>query len=519
MPSNNKSNLGKSSPIKLDIGDKIYYFIIAAIGLIDVKALEGAFVLIQIVRNNMNDDYFEENDSSTNDEPEVAHDDQAYQEILAEIDKQQSQQKSWVKNILILAVSLLIFFQLGLFEGGLHGVLMLILVLLIHETGHLFGMRLFGYRNVQMFFIPFFGAAVSGESRNVATYKRAIISLLGPMPGIIIGCILMFMFATTGRQDYLSLAAMFLFINCFNLLPFYPLDGGRFLYLIIFSKNRYLELCFRIFAALALMLLGYVLGAWLLALLGLFNLWTVRFPFKLAKISKEVRQSTTYQDLLKSVDNSDIGSEKIPLNAAKVIIDNLYEHFPPPVSLSTIATYTKEIWQRICLRPTGIFSTIALLIVYLLAFCLPVVALIGSMIVSVAERKGFADSRIITYQKPDGSKGLKEQVYFGGKLDSEIEVDPESYLYHGKDIGYTDANRIQYEGTWFRGRLDGQWEAYDAQGDIIRVTTYNKGIFVSRKVKIDSEWVEKEWEDLPFLTRWRLQRYQKRPRGPTVRKD
>jgi Zn-dependent protease len=188
----------------------------------------------------------EDDISNNNDLEETLSEDQAYQDILAEIKQQQSRKKSWVTNIIILAVSLLIFFQLGLFEAGLHSVVMLIGVLLIHETGHLLGMRLFGYKNVQMFFIPLFGAAVSGESRDVAAYKRAIVSLLGPSPGIIIGCVLMLMFGATGREDYLNTAAMFLFINCFNLLPFYPLDGGRFLYQVIFSRNRYLELCFRI---------------------------------------------------------------------------------------------------------------------------------------------------------------------------------------------------------------------------------------------------------------------------------
>ena len=452
----------------------------------------------------MTTDYMKENDSSNNNKGEVTEpEDQAYQDIFTEIDKQQSRQKSWVKNILILVVSLLIFFQLGLFNAGLHGVVMIILVLLTHEMGHLLGMRLFGYSNVQMFFIPFFGAAVSGESRNVATYKRAIISLLGPVPGILIGCVLLFMFATTGRDDYLNLAAMFLFINCFNLLPFYPLDGGRFLYLVVFSRNRYLELCFRIFAALALIIAGYALGAWLLALLGLFNLWTVRFPFKLAKISGEVRQSARYCGLFDSIDDGDMVSETVPQNIAKVIIDKLYEYFPPPIDISTIARYTKEIWGKICFRSSGIFSTALLLIVYLLVFCLPFVALIGSMIVSAIERKGFTESKIVEYQRPDGSNGLKERICFFGKLDSEIEVDPKNYLYHGTDISYAhaDANAVKSEGTWSQGSLDGQWKLYDNEGDLIRVTIYDKGNFVSRKVKVDGQWLEKEWEDLPFLAR------------------
>lgn len=467
-------------------------------------------------------DYIKENDFPNNNEGEATEsDDQAYQDIFTEIDKQRSQQKSWVKNILILAVSLFIFFQLGFFRAGLHGVVMIILVLLIHETGHLLGMRLFGYRNVQMFFIPFFGAAVSGECRNVATYKRAIICLLGPVPGIIIGCALLFMFATTGRNDYLDSAAMFLFINCFNLLPFYPLDGGRFLHLIIFSRNRYMELCFRIFAALALIFAGYALGAWLLALLGLFNLLAVKFSFKLAKISKEVRQSARYRDLLDSIDDRDMVSETVPHNIAKIIIDKLYDYFPPPVDFSAIARYTKEIWGKICFRPSGIFSTVSLLIVYLLVFCLPVVAMVGSAIVSTIGQKGFVESKIVEYQRPDGSNGIKERIHFDGRLDSEIEVDPKNSLYHGKDISYAaaDANVVTGEGTWSQGSLDGQWKLYDNEGDLIRITIYDKGNFVSRKVKVNGQWLEKKWEDLPFMLRWKLRRYQKNPQGPNPARE
>lgn len=467
----------------------------------------------------MNEDNYQKDDSSTNGAPDVNNPDQVYEEVLAVIDQQQSRQTNWVKNILILAISLLIFFQLGFFEGGLHSVLMLILVLLVHETGHLVGMRLFGYKNVQMFFIPFFGAAVSGESRNVATYKKAFISLLGPLPGIIIGCVLMFMYAAYGRVEHLNTAGMFLIINCFNLLPFFPLDGGRFLYLVIFSRNRYLELVFKIFAALALMLVGYALGAWLLALLGVFGLLAVKIPFKLSTIAMQVRQSPAHIDLLSHPENADPDPQKIPLPIAKVIIDSIFERFPPPIQTGTVALHTKEIWEKVCFHPSGVFSTIVLLGVYLLAFCLPPVAFFGSIIVSHETRTGFVTAKIIEYQKPDGSTGLKEQVFFYGKLNVETEVDPNSYLYHGKEIDYSyiDANNVQAQGAWNRGKLDGPYNVYDTDGDLIRVTVYDNGEFVSRKVKIDGQWTEEKWEDLSFLRRWNIRRYNKRPRGPAKR--
>jgi hypothetical protein len=327
------------------------------------------------------------------------------------------------------------------------------------------------------------------------------------------------MYAAYGIDDYLNTAGMFLIINCFNLLPFFPLDGGRFLYLVIFSRNRYLELVFKIFAALALMLVGYALGAWLLALLGVFGLLAVKIPYKLSTIAMHVRQTPAHIDLLSQPDNTDTDSQKIPLTIAKVIIDSIFEHFPPPIQTGTVALHTKEVWEKICFRPTGVFSTIVLLGVYLLAFCLPLVALFGSMIVSYETRTGFVTSKIIEYQKPDGSPGLKEQVFSFGKLYVETEVDPNSFLYHGKEIYYSfiDANNVTAQGTWNRGRFDGPYNAYDEQGDLIRVTVYDNGKFVSRKVKINGQWTEQKWEDLSFLWRWKIRRYNKRPQGPAKR--
>ncbi|MHC4619469.1 MAG: site-2 protease family protein [Planctomycetota bacterium] len=223
-------------------------------------------------------------------------------EILAEIERQQSEKKSWLKNLFILLISLFIFFRLGLFESGVSDLVIIIVVLLIHEAGHFIGMRLFGYRNVQMFFIPLFGAAVSGQSRNVPAYKKALVALLGPVPGIVLGIVSAIAYAVTKNpifrrfmimflliKIFRRFMIMFLLINTFNLLPFFPLDGGRFLHEVLFSRNRYVELCFTILASLALIGLGLLMKAWLLAVFGLFTLVGAQFPFKVASIANQVR--------------------------------------------------------------------------------------------------------------------------------------------------------------------------------------------------------------------------------------
>src|SRR5262249_11968035 len=68
----------------------------------------------------------------------------------------------------------------------------LVAVLFIHELGHFAGMKLFRYRDVKMFFIPFFGAAVSGRKGRVAGWKEAVVLLLGPLPALLAGTVLSF---------------------------------------------------------------------------------------------------------------------------------------------------------------------------------------------------------------------------------------------------------------------------------------------------------------------------------------
>src|SRR4029079_2499165 len=108
----------------------------------------------------------------------------------------------------------------------------LLVVIGIHELGHYLAMRAFGYRNVHMLALPLIGGVTIGQEANPSASKRAWMSLMGPLPGIVIGWLLMF--ATPALASVPELAAwvgdawpLFLVINYLNLLPIPPLDGAR----------------------------------------------------------------------------------------------------------------------------------------------------------------------------------------------------------------------------------------------------------------------------------------------------
>jgi Zn-dependent protease len=177
----------------------------------------------------------------------------------------------------LLLTSLAMFVAVSVLQGGssITELATLVGVLMVHELGHALGMLVFGYSDVRIFFIPLFGAAAAGRKRNVSRWKEGVVLLMGPMPGLIAGTILLVM----GADGLLRTVALQLIaINAFNLLPLAPLDGGQLFQLLLFSRHRHSEIAFQVIAALALAAGGAYLKLWVLAIVGVFIL--IRIPLR-----------------------------------------------------------------------------------------------------------------------------------------------------------------------------------------------------------------------------------------------
>jgi tetratricopeptide (TPR) repeat protein len=139
----------------------------------------------------------------------------------------------------------------GLSLGGLPALdgttfLYLLLVLVLHEAGHFLAMRAFGYRDTSMFFLPFFGAAVTGHKDNASLSEKVWVLLAGPLPGLVMGIALLIAFPNFDSIQELSW--MLVGVNLFNLLPIYPLDGGKIANHLIFSRFPFADVAFKLFA-------------------------------------------------------------------------------------------------------------------------------------------------------------------------------------------------------------------------------------------------------------------------------
>jgi Zn-dependent protease len=102
-----------------------------------------------------------------------------------------------------------------------------VLLLLVHEMGHVIQLRREGIEASAPMFIPFLGAVVAAKSLGDDAAGEARVGLAGPVLGTVATLVPLAVWLVTGEEFWQALAYVGFFINLFNLLPVLPLDGGR----------------------------------------------------------------------------------------------------------------------------------------------------------------------------------------------------------------------------------------------------------------------------------------------------
>jgi Zn-dependent protease len=103
-----------------------------------------------------------------------------------------------------------------------------VLLLLVHEYGHVIQLRREGVKDVSApVFIPFLGALIWAKSLGGNAAAEARTGLAGPVLGSVGALVCLIVYAATGEEFWQALAYTGFFLNLFNLLPISPLDGGR----------------------------------------------------------------------------------------------------------------------------------------------------------------------------------------------------------------------------------------------------------------------------------------------------
>ncbi|MHC4503185.1 MAG: site-2 protease family protein [Planctomycetota bacterium] len=421
--------------------------------------------------------------------------------LVGELEKLANPRTSWTRNIGMLVVSVVLFYTLGIFEQPVPDTLILLGAIFIHEMGHLVAMKLFDYQNVQMFFIPLLGAAVSGQNAEAAGWKRAVVTLMGPVTGLALAFGLSVWWLRTGERLLGQAALTFAALNLFNLLPFYPLDGGRFLQEVLFARNRFLGAVFRVILCGLTVLVAVAMEAWFLAIIGGLVLLATGGSFKISSVARRLKGTPGFPE---SVVPKEASAEVIAATRSE-IKKSFRQAVPPAMEARRIW----DVWEKVNARPPRALAAFALLLAYFLSLMAVPVVLISFSIFGV-------NQEIVEYNRPDGSTGRMWQVRIGRMVMSETELN-EDDLYHGRQVSYSlgFAKKKNREGSWHEGFPDGEWRRLNAEGKPTVVTVFERGRFVVRREYTPTGIVEKKLSDLSDWERSMLLKYMRKgPYGP-----
>jgi len=407
-------------------------------------------------------------------------------DIEEELNRPNRGKRSAVQSAVLLLLSLGIFTAAGLFDVSWKSLVVLIVVLFIHESGHWLGMRFFGYRNLQMLFIPFFGAAVTGKETNVSGTRRAIVSLLGPAPGILLGIISGFIYLKWREPVFLQAGLMFILINGFNLLPIYPLDGGRFMETVIFSRHSVVEIIFKILATLAFVGLALRLSSITLGILAFVTLVATREAYYQARIVRRLKESLLGQNLPIS--------EKIPTEQLETILPDLSIGFSPSnLKVKPLATRAESVWRRFSNQTPKFWPSMALLGAYGAFFLLAIVGAIG---LTAANNPTNEKSVIVHRTIENGKTVAFEERYWNNHKVFEAQLN-DQHLYDGPSTSWAKNGVRRQTGFWANGFWQGEWTSYEPNGTAKSTVTYDRGRPSKYQIFKRNEWIEVKPEAWP----------------------
>ncbi|MBS4173694.1 M50 family metallopeptidase [Bacillus sp. FJAT-49736] len=163
--------------------------------------------------------------------------------------------------------------------------LTLLFILFVHEMGHGIMAHFFSWRIKKISILPFGGVAEMDEHGNRPLKEEFLVILAGPLQHVWLGALAFLLWSLDAISSHLF--HMFMEFNVmillFNLLPIWPLDGGKLLQLLFSRHIPYLQ-AFRLsilssfiflvlFHLISLFLSPFNLNIWVVVIYLYVSLW------------------------------------------------------------------------------------------------------------------------------------------------------------------------------------------------------------------------------------------------------
>ena len=132
-----------------------------------------------------------------------------------------------MKNIFKIHPLTYIFITISLITGNIKDLLIFIIIIIIHEIGHIIPAKIFKWKIEKIILLPLGGLTIFNIKINTSLKQQFIVAITGPIFQIIAYIII--------KHIYISERITMLnnILLIFNLLPIYPLDGSKILNTII----------------------------------------------------------------------------------------------------------------------------------------------------------------------------------------------------------------------------------------------------------------------------------------------
>jgi stage IV sporulation protein FB len=121
--------------------------------------------------------------------------------------------------------------------------MMVLLIIFVHEMGHGAAASFFSWRIKKIALLPFGGVAEMDEHGNRPLKEELLVVLAGPLQHVwMIAVAYMLLFAGILPEKWHSLFIDYnLMVLLFNLLPIWPLDGGKLLFIMMSMNASFQE--------------------------------------------------------------------------------------------------------------------------------------------------------------------------------------------------------------------------------------------------------------------------------------
>lgn len=138
-----------------------------------------------------------------------------------------------IKNIfsnIYISPFLYILILIFLITGNIKKLLIFMSLIMIHEIGHFITAKILGWKTDKIYLYPYGGISKFNQDINTSINEELLVLVMGPVLQIIFYLI----YKKIINIKYLSILTSYnIFILKFNLLPIYPLDGGKIISLIL----------------------------------------------------------------------------------------------------------------------------------------------------------------------------------------------------------------------------------------------------------------------------------------------